>query len=244
VALLWGCAAQKPVTATHVQPVQAPQTVQHPGVAPTVTEHGPRSANAVALTFDVCSTRDTSKYDGRITAELIAAQVPATIFVGGSWAREEPEHLKELASNPLFELGNHSYSHPHMTRVSPARVRLELLTTQAEIMQLTGHEPSLFRPPYGEYDDKLVKAAAELGLSTIGYDLASGDPDEHATKERLIEWVLGQARPGSIIVMHINHTRFHTAEALPDIIDGLRAKGLTLVKVSELLALNETHGGQ
>ncbi|HEY6003521.1 MAG TPA: hypothetical protein VIV57_11655 [Anaeromyxobacter sp.] len=67
------------------------------------------------------------------------------------------------------------------------------------------------------------------------YDLPSGDPDAHATKDALVRWVLREARPGSIVVMHVNHPRFHTAEALPEIVDGLRARGFELVTVGELL---------
>jgi peptidoglycan/xylan/chitin deacetylase (PgdA/CDA1 family) len=211
-------------------------------VVPEVVSHGPRNQKRIALTFDACSTRDVSKYDERVTAELIATHTPATIFLGGSWAKEEAAHVKELGANPLFELGNHSYTHPHMTAISDeVRIRRELQRTQAEIHALTGTTPKLFRPPYGEYDDRLVRIAAELGLTTVEYDLASGDPDRHATKERLIHWVLARAQPGSIVVMHINHRRFHTAEALPGIIVGLRQRGFELVTVSELIKpLEET----
>jgi peptidoglycan/xylan/chitin deacetylase (PgdA/CDA1 family) len=211
-------------------------------VAPEVVAHGSRSVRSVALTFDACSTRDVSKYDERITHELIANHTPATIFLGGSWAREEAPHVRELASHPeLFELANHTYTHPHMPAVKDdARVRQELLRTQAEVQALTGRTPLLWRPPYGEYDARVVKIAAELGLTTIEYDLASGDPDQHATKEKLVEWVLKKVQPGSIVVMHINHRRFHTSEALPGIIQGLRARGYQLVTVGEML--RESHG--
>ncbi len=243
--LAFGCAPREAPPAgvapkfTSTEKAPAPTQTR---VEPEVIAHGPRNVNTVALTFDACSTRDVSKYDARITKELIATHTPATIFIGGSWAREEEAHVKELAANPLFELGNHSYTHPHMTKVSPERVKKELLDTQAELFALTGRQPALFRPPYGEYDDKLVKEAAEAGLTTVEYDLASGDPDQHATKERLVEWVLAKVKPGSIIVMHINHTRFHTSEALPGILAGLKQKGLTPVTVSELL--KETHAQQ
>jgi peptidoglycan-N-acetylglucosamine deacetylase len=213
----------------HRAPAQGP-------VVPEVVAHGHRSEKRIALTFDACSTRDVNKYDARITAELLAARVPATIFLGGSWAKEEEAQVRMLGANPLFELGNHSYTHPHLTAVKdPARVREELVRTQDEIHALTGATPRLFRPPYGEYDHRLVQIAAEVGLTTVEYDLPSGDPDQHATKERLVEWVLGKAQAGSIVVMHINHRSFHTAEALPEIVAGLRARGFELVTVGELL---------
>jgi peptidoglycan-N-acetylglucosamine deacetylase len=217
------------------------EPAQLPPVAPEVVAHGSRNVRTVALTFDACSTRDVSQYDERITRELIANNAPATIFLGGSWAREEAAHVRELAKHPdLFELENHTYTHPHMPLVKDdGRVRQELLRTQAEIQALTGHVPLLWRPPYGEYDARVVRIAAELGLTTIEYDLASGDPDQHATKEKLVEWVLKKVQPGSIVVMHINHLRFHTSEALPGIIQGLRARGYQLVTVREML--RESH---
>lgn len=206
------------------------------GIAvPAAFEHGSRSRKSIALTFDACTTRDPNPFDPRIPAVLEAMRVPATIFVGGGWAEEEPAELGALARNPLFEIGNHTFSHPHLTRIPDAAIRAELLQTQAVIASETGRVPSLFRPPYGEYDARVLRIAAALGLRTIEYDLPSGDPDAHATKQSLVDWVLREARPGSIIVMHINHRRFHTAEALPDIVDGLRARGFDLVTVSELL---------
>lgn len=225
--------------------LQRPPPVEPPVLAPVASEvvaHGSRSVRTVALTFDACSTRDVSKYDERITHELIANNTPATIFLGGSWAKEEAAHVHELARHPeLFELGNHTYTHPHMPAVKDdARVRQELVRTQAEVQALTGRTPLLWRPPYGEYDARVVKIAAELGLTTIEYDLASGDPDQHATKEKLVEWVLKKVQPGSIVVMHINHRSFHTSEALPGIIQGLRARGYQLVTVGEML--RESHG--
>jgi len=218
----------------------APPAPVLPPVAPELISHGRRDRKQIALTFDACSTREPSRYDSRVTAALLAANAPATIFLGGSWAKEEVAQVKELASHPQFELGNHTYTHPHLPALKDeARIRAEIVRTQAEVKALTGQTPRLFRPPYGEYDQRVIQIAGELGLVTVEYDLPSGDPDAHATKERLVQWVLSQAKPGSIVVMHINHTTFHTAEALPDIIAGLRARGFTLVTVGQLIsALN------
>ena len=206
-------------------------------VPPEVVAHGSRKGKQIALTFDACSTRDVSQYDEAVTRVLEETHTAATIFLGGQWAKEEAAHVQQLGRNPLFELGNHTFTHPHLTAVKDdRRLREELDRTQAEVHALTGFTPRLFRPPYGEYDQRVVRIAAAAGLTTVEYDLASGDPDlVHATKERLIEWVLRKAQPGSIVVMHINHLKFHTAEALPAIIAGLRARGFTLVTVSELI---------
>jgi peptidoglycan/xylan/chitin deacetylase (PgdA/CDA1 family) len=205
-------------------------------VSPRVVLHGSRDTKLIALTFDACSTRAPAHYDERVTEVLIDKNVPATIFLGGKWIEDNVEHARHLGSLPQFELGNHTFLHPHLTQVSDARLREELAWDQALLYTVTGRQATLFRAPYGEYDDRVVNYAAQAGMTTIQYDLASGDPDANITKEQLIRYVVDSARPGSIVVMHINGRGWHTAQALPAIIDGLRLRGFTLVTVSELLA--------
>jgi peptidoglycan/xylan/chitin deacetylase (PgdA/CDA1 family) len=189
----------------------------------------------IALTFDACSTSKPTGYDEQITRVLVETGTPATVFLGGKWIQDHESAARQLAALPLLELGNHTYLHPHMTKSSDDQVRDELQQTQEELFKVTGRTATLFRPPYGEYDDRVVKIAAELGLTTIEYDLASGDPDIHFTKQKLIEYVTSAARSGSIIVMHINGRGWHTAEALPEIILALRKRGFCLVTVGDLL---------
>ena len=202
---------------------------------PEAVTHGPRSLKRVALTFDACATIRPSRYDERITRILRDTRTPATLFLGGKWMQEHPAATRELASLPFFEIGNHTYLHPHLRGLSEERIRGELQKTQHILDSLTGQRATLFRPPYGEYDARVVRIAAELGLTTIQFDLASGDPDTSATKQRLVDYVVGAARNGSIIVMHINRRGWHTAEALPDIVRGLRKRGFELVTVGALL---------
>jgi peptidoglycan-N-acetylglucosamine deacetylase len=204
-------------------------------VEPMVISHGPRSAKRLALTFDACATRAPSHYDTLVTNILVETGTHATIFLGGKWMEEEQAQTLDLASHPQFELANHTFLHPHLKSVSEERIRDELAKTQAVLYTLTGRQATFFRPPYGEYDERCVRIAGEMGLLTIEYDLASGDPDIHATKEKLIEYVTTSAKNGSIIVMHINHRGWHTAEALPEIIRRLRARGFELVTIGELL---------
>jgi peptidoglycan/xylan/chitin deacetylase (PgdA/CDA1 family) len=204
--------------------------------APGAVDHGPRTGNRIALTFDACTTtREGHPFDARIPAILDSMRAPATLFVGGGWAERERVELQQLGRDPLLEIANHSFSHPHLKRLSDERIREELTRAQSAIASVIGRTPTLFRAPYGELDPRVVKIAASLGLTTIEYDLPSGDPDAHASRERLVNWVVTRARPGSIVVMHMNHPTFHTAEALPDIIAGLRSRGFDLVTVSALL---------
>ena len=209
-------------------------------VVPVAILHGPRDVKVIALTFDACSTIQPSRYDERITNILIESGTPATIFLGGKWMEEEPEHTKELAAHSQFELANHTFSHPHLNQIPCDNIRRELLRTQEIMESLTGRRATLFRPPYGEYNDQVVQIAAEVGLKTVQFDLASGDPDPTFTKERLVRYVTSMAKNGSIIVMHINGRGWHTAEALPEIIARLRDRGFTFMTVGEMMTLHST----
>ena len=204
-------------------------------VAADVIVRPEAAGQRVALTFDACSTLDRSFYDDRITRVLLQTKTPATMFISGRWAETHLRQIRVLSEIPFFELGNHSYIHPHMTEVPRDRQREELLWTQQILLTLTGKLPRFFRPPYGEVDAELAQVAAQNGLRTVEYDFPSGDPDKQFTRERLIGWVLAKARPGSIVVMHMNRRGWHTAEALPAIIAGLRAKGFVLSRMSEMV---------
>jgi peptidoglycan/xylan/chitin deacetylase (PgdA/CDA1 family) len=192
---------------------------------------GPR----VALTFDACSTLDRSFYDERVMRVLRETKTPATLFISGRWAETHQSIVKDLANDDLFEIANHSYTHPHMLEMPVERQEHELLWTQQILLTLTGKLPRFFRPPYGEMNQPLVDLAATVGLRTVEFDFPSGDPDKNITKERMIKWVIAKARPGSIVVMHMNRHGWHTGEALPDIIAGLRKRGFTLSRVGDLV---------
>jgi peptidoglycan-N-acetylglucosamine deacetylase len=198
-------------------------------------DHGPRGEKRVALTFDACSGPPPGKLDEEVLKALVDRQVKATVFVGGRWAEQDPARVKALLADPLLELGSHSYRHPQLTHLSDAALRRELGAAIEVLRTQTGHAPTLLRAPYVEVDARVLRIAKELGLTIVGFDVASGDPDPKFFKKRLARWVLSQARGGSIVVMHINGHGWHTAEALPDIIDGLRKEGYELVTVSELL---------
>jgi peptidoglycan/xylan/chitin deacetylase (PgdA/CDA1 family) len=204
-------------------------------VKPQVVYHGDRRVKQVALTFDACATQAPSGYDDALVRVLVESRTPATLFLGGKWMLEHADETRRLAAAELLELGNHSFLHPHLTRIPAERVRQELEWTQIVLYSLTGRQASLFRPPYGECDARLAGIAAELGLTTVQFDLASGDPDPAASKDRLVRSVTAGVRNGSMVVMHMNGRGWHTAEALPAIIDELRRKGFSLVRAGDLI---------
>ena len=217
----------------------SPLALDHPPppapVNPQVVSHGDRSRKRVALTFDACATKISSGYDEEVIRVLIETCTPATLFLGGKWMLEHPDQTRRLAAVDLFELGNHSFLHPHMTRVPDDQVRQELAWTQIVMYSLTRRQAALYRPPYGEHDERTSRITAEAGLITVQFDLASGDPDPGISKERLVRSVTTGARNGSIVVMHMNGRGWKTAEALPGIITELRRKGFNLVTVGEMM---------
>jgi len=198
--------------------------------------NGNRNENKIALTFDLCETEgDLAGYDSPIIQILNKTQTPATLFLGGLWMRDHPAETLELASNPLFELGNHSWSHADFSAITRDEMERQVVLAQQTMHDLLGYETNLFRLPYGTYTDEALKLINDQGLYIIQWDDVSGDPDPDIDAKEMTAWVLQQVQPGSIIIMHANGRGWHTAEALPRIIQSLRDQGYTPVTISELL---------
>jgi peptidoglycan-N-acetylglucosamine deacetylase len=201
--------------------------------------NGDRTVKNIALTFDVCQSEGdtTSSFDSGIVNVLADNQTPATFFLGGLWIRDHPANAQTLAQNPLFELGSHSWSHANLTEIDSQKLMLEINLAQEQLFTLTGKQNNLFRLPYGYYNDEVLETLGDEGLYTIQWDVESGDPDPNIDAQAMTNWVLQQVKPGSIIIMHANGRGWHTAEALPGIINALTDQGFTFVTVSELLSL-------
>lgn len=210
----------------------------HPPLTPALITHGDRSRPYVALTFDACQTpTNPAGYDAALINVLTETQTPATLFLGGLWMQSHPTQTQTLATNPLFELGNHSWGHPDFVDLTPEEITREITMTQDTLFTLTGQTGTLFRLPFGTYNDDVLEVIARQGLHTIQWDVESGDPNPNLLAEDLIDRVTSQAQNGSIVIMHMNERGWHTAEALPTIIETLRAQGYTLVTVSQVLGL-------
>lgn len=190
----------------------------------------------MALTFDLCEgERDSAGFDEKIVRILQARDVKATFFMGGKWAETHPDAARMLGSEGLFEMANHSYSHNLFTDISSDEMKSQVLKAQDSIRRNTGVTPRYFRYPAGAYNGAALQVVAGCGLVPIQWDVVTGDPDPNVKATAIIRVVKERARNGSIVIMHANGRGWHTAEALPAIIDELRAKGLALVTVSELL---------
>jgi peptidoglycan/xylan/chitin deacetylase (PgdA/CDA1 family) len=215
---------------------------EHAPALPPVGVHfitnGSRDFPAVALTFDLCQKPEyPAGFDSGIYQALLEAQAPATFFVGGDWARTHPDELQLLAANPLFEMGNHSWSHPDFPGLDEATLSAEILKTQDILYRMTGVQPRLFRLPAGLYDDLALSVIAYHGLYTIQWDVVTADPVYDNPASNINQIVRDNVQNGSIIIMHANGRGWHTAEALPEMIAFLREQGYRLVTVSDLLGM-------
>jgi peptidoglycan/xylan/chitin deacetylase (PgdA/CDA1 family) len=189
----------------------------------------------VAITFDACATRKGEYgFDREVFDILKREQVPATIFVSGRWVDTHPDAMAELTGDPLIEFGDHSYDHPHMTKLPAARMAAEIDQTEASLGRY-GRRSVAFRPPFGEWNRRVIAVVRGKSLPTVTWDVVSGDPSHKTTTEGMIRVVVGQARAGSIIVFHINGRGWKTHEALPAILSGLRERGFRFVSLSELM---------
>jgi peptidoglycan/xylan/chitin deacetylase (PgdA/CDA1 family) len=161
-------------------------------------------------------------------------QIAVTVFPTGRWIETHTAEAKELAAEAWIEFGNHSYSHAYMTRIPRRQAVEEVGRTEAIIAEL-GRRSVAFRPPAGAWSRSVVRLAATHHLPTVEWDVVSGDAGGHVAAEKMVATVLSTARPGSIIIFHINGRAPYTKDALPDIIRGLRAKGLGFATVLDLL---------
>lgn len=195
--------------------------------AAIVNENGPM----IALTFD---DGPYPKVTGHILDVLEKNGVCATFFVLGSRIEGHEDMLTRMDELGC-EIGNHSFSHADLTRLSKADCQRELSDTDAEIRRVTGHEASVVRPPYGYYN-KTVMSAAERPL--ILWTVDTNDWRGKAPGE-IADYVIQQAKEGSVILMHDQQTQ--TADAMEMIIPTLIEEGFRFVTVSELIRLT---GGQ
>ncbi|HXG40058.1 MAG TPA: polysaccharide deacetylase family protein [Candidatus Limnocylindrales bacterium] len=200
--------------------------------------HGPRTWPGVALTFDMGGRLDPAL---EIVDWLVAHEVRATIFPTGQMAStaEGRAVMARVAAHPeLFAIGNHSWDHPDFRDLDPAAIEDQLTRTEALVRELTGQSTKpFFRPPFGGQNGAVLAAVGRAGWAyTVMWDIDTIDwkPTSQGgpTADDIVTRVLSRVRPGSIVLMHLGG--YHTLDALPAIVDGLRDKGLEPVTLAEM----------
>lgn len=221
--------------------IPPPPTVA-PGQASVVISNGPRGTHHIALTFDMGGELEPAL---QIVQFLIDNDIRATVFPTGQTASEGEIGIgvmELIASKPdLFEVGNHSWDHPNFTELAPDEIAVQLDQTEVVIVGAIGRSSKpFFRPPFGAHNAEVRQAVADAGWAyTVMWDIDTIDwkptADGGPTVDDIVAKVLGRAEGGSIVLMHLGG--YHTLEALPRILAGLRDKGLEPVTLSQLLGL-------
>ena len=187
-----------------------------------------RDDRCVSLTFDAAWGNE----DTQTLIDILGKYgVRATFFVVGSWADKYPESVKALA-DAGHEVMTHSDDHAHFSKLSTEQIYGNITASCDKIESITGVRPTLFRCPYGEYDDHVISALTDMGMKTIQWDVDSLDWKELSAGE-ITQRVKDGVKPGSIVLFH--NAAKHTPEALPSVIEYLLQSGYTIVPVSELL---------
>ncbi len=173
----------------------------------------------------------------RLLDMLKARHIKATFFLIGENAAEYPDIVRRIAGEG-HEIGNHTWSHPQLTKLSPETLREEINRTSSTIAEIIGRPLLVMRPPYGATSASINHwMNREFGMKVI---LWSVDPLDwkYRNSARVEREILAGARPGAIILSHDIHPT--TVAAMPDVFDSLIARGYKFVTVSELIAMDKT----
>lgn len=158
-------------------------------------------------------------------------KVKTTFFLVEFWVDEFPEDVKEIRARG-HELGNHSSTHPDMSKLSAEEMAKELQGPAGKIEQLTGAKTTLFRPPFGAYSNELINVAEANGYYVIQWDVDSLDWKD-ISAEQIVERVTRNVKSGSIVLFHNNAQYVETY--LPLILQKLQADGYEIVPIGELI---------
>ena len=210
-----------------------PSPTPSPSEAKTGTYSDVRVQPYVAMTFDDGPSPETTP---RLLDMLKQRNIKATFFLIGENAAANPDLVRRILAEG-HELGNHTWTHPQLSKLSDDRVTAEISKTQEAIKAASGYTPTLLRPPYGAITSRQREwIANRFGLNII---LWSVDPFDwkRPGSSVITQRILSQARPGAIILSHDIHKQ--TVDAMPATLDGLIGKGYKFVTVTQLIAMNK-----
>jgi peptidoglycan/xylan/chitin deacetylase (PgdA/CDA1 family) len=205
-----------------------------------VIKSGPSSCPGIALTFDLCPVKNIPGYDQALVDYLIQHQISATFFMSGKWIAKHDAEVEHLLGIEFFEIGTHGEVHAHLPMHNADEQQKEIHAPVKLLSEHYAHEATLFRPPYGEYNDTTIDVVKLLGLRFIQWSIESGDPDPTLTADQILARIEKRAKPGSIVVLHANGKGKQTRAVIERLTtDVLPRKSLKPMTVSELLACKQ-----
>lgn len=190
----------------------------------------------IALTFDAAWGNEDTK---QIMEILRKHNVKVTFFMTGGWVDSYPEDVKMILAEG-HDLGNHSENHKNMSQISDIEIKEEVMKVHEKVKELTGYDMFLFRPPYGDYDNHVIKGVRACGYYPIQWDVDSLDWKDYGV-DSIVNTVCSHKHlgNGSIILCH-NGAKY-TAQALDTLITTLKNKGYEFVPLSQLIIRDDYH---
>jgi len=227
------CAALLLLSALYIGPLQAEaaSVLAVKRVLPVYSVE--REDRVISVTFDASWGGDKTM---RILDLLDEYNAKATFFLVGIWVDKYPELVKEIAARG-HEIGNHSDSHAHFTQIPESKIRQELRSCSDKIEALTGTRPTLFRPPYGDYNSKVITVVRDEGYEAVQWSIDSLDWKNRGVSD-LVKRATNNVQPGDIILFH-NDSEF-IVEALPAILKHYQAQGFQMIPARDILLTGET----
>ncbi len=202
---------------------------------PQIVTRIPAGAGKVALTFDAGWIFDPTM---PLLEILRANDLKVTFFPRAKWIEDHPDLAQAILADG-HEIGSHSYTHPDMTTIEAAAVEAEISKAKQALIGVAGSGSfvPLYRPPYGAHGETVSQLLAQYGYGwVVMWQVDSLDWQPEQSADAIVNRVLGKIEDGGIVLMHIG--RVETLEALPRILAGLAERNLSVVKVSELLAID------
>ena len=238
-------------TMPHVRPAPVPEGLRGVIRRVRVTD----GEKVLALTFDLCErASNRTGYRAEIVNFLRGRGVPATFFAGGKWMRSHPDKTMQLMADPLFELGNHSWTHANLALTDEGETRDQVLWTQCQYellreelarladgrglgaeMSAVPQSMTLFRLPYGRNAPETLDRLAGMGLPVVQWDVL-GEGGSGTARDMALR-AAGEVRPGSIVLMHANAVPKRTHEIVPVFVEEMLRRGWRFVTVGELLTM-------
>ena len=192
-----------------------------------------RDDKVISVTFDASWGGDKTM---RILDLLDQYNAKATFFLVGIWVDKYPELVQEIARRG-HEIGNHSDSHAHFSQISESQMRQELDSCSDKIEALTGTRPTLFRPPYGDYNSKVVTLVRSEGYECVQWSIDSLDWKNRGVDD-LIKRATTNVQQGDIILFHNDSD--YIVDALPTILASYQAQGFSMIPAKDILLSGET----
>lgn len=183
----------------------------------------------VAITFDA-AWDDSGLED--IMKVLKKYNAPATVFAVGEWVDKYPDAVKKL-DNAGHLMANHSDRHIHLNKMNAEQFKADVKNCNKRIEAITGNPVTLYRGPYGEYNNMSVSAIENMDMYYVQWDCDSLDWKPDYTVDMITKSALKNVQSGSIILLHIGSK--HTAAALENILAQLEKDGYTFVTVDQLI---------